>query len=91
MQRLSARFEGRVQGVGFRATVCDVARGFSATGRVRNVADGSVELQAEGDEAELLRFLQAIQQRMQRNIVQTHVLWREVEQAAWSDFGIDFN
>ena len=88
MQRLSVRFEGRVQGVGFRATVADVARSFALTGRVRNVHDGTVDLQAEGEEAELVRFRQAIGQRLDRYIVHAHERWSQVAEAEWRDFAI---
>ncbi len=55
-------YEGRVQGIGFRFTVKQLARGFDVSGWVRNLDDGRVELQCsgEGDEVEL--FLQAILQ-----------------------------
>ncbi len=88
MQRLSVRFEGRVQGVGFRATVADVARSFEVTGRVSNVSDGTVDLQAEGEAAELVSFQQAIRQRLDRQIVGCHERWSEVAHAQWSDFRV---
>jgi acylphosphatase len=53
-------FEGRVQGVGFRYTTKDLARGYDVLGTVRNQPDGTVELiiAGEGDEvAEFLRDL----------------------------------
>jgi acylphosphatase len=53
-------FEGRVQGVGFRYAVKDLARGFDVVGWVKNLPDGSVELQVMGDEAELDGFLREI-------------------------------
>ena len=53
-------YEGNVQGVGFRYSVRQVAKGFDVTGWVRNLADGRVELQAGGDEEELSAFLEAI-------------------------------
>ncbi len=53
-------FHGRVQGVCFRATARDLARGFAVTGFVRNLADGTVELQAQGDPGEIDRFCAAI-------------------------------
>jgi len=87
-ERMSVRFEGRVQGVGFRATVADIASGFQVTGRVCNVMDGSVDLQAEGSEEELLRFMAAIEQRLERYIVDTHLRWSPVSQGQWSDFRI---
>jgi acylphosphatase len=53
-------YEGRVQGVGFRWTVKNLARGFDVTGWVRNLPDGRVELQAQGESQELTDFLDAI-------------------------------
>ena len=60
-QRLSIYYSGRVQGVGFRFTVKQLACGFEVLGTVRNLADGRVELQAEGEKAELETFRKAIQ------------------------------
>jgi len=53
-------FEGRVQGVGFRYTVKELARGFDVCGWVKNLADGTVELQAMGDAGELTDFIREI-------------------------------
>ncbi len=53
-------YSGRVQGVGFRYTVRTVATGFEVTGTVRNLADGRVELTAEGAKTELDAFRAAI-------------------------------
>jgi len=53
-------FEGRVQGVGFRYTVRNLARGFEVAGWVRNLDDGRVELLAAGEPDEVEAFLAAI-------------------------------
>ncbi len=53
--------KGEVQGVGYRYTVLDIARNFEVRGFVRNLSDGNVEVQAEGEEEELKRFLRAIE------------------------------
>jgi acylphosphatase len=55
-----AIFEGRVQGVGFRYTVKDLARGFDVCGWVKNLPDGSVELHVMGDADEIADFLHEI-------------------------------
>lgn len=47
---------GRVQGVGFRAFVHRAARVEGLHGWVRNLPDGRVEAQAEGDFESLVRF-----------------------------------
>jgi acylphosphatase len=53
-------FEGRVQGVGFRYTVKELARGFDVCGWVKNLPDGTVELQAMGEKDELESFIREI-------------------------------
>ena len=61
-------YRGRVQGVGFRATVQSIAAGFNLVGYVRNLPNGNVELVAEGSAGELQGFLDAIRERMDRFI-----------------------
>jgi len=54
-------YSGRVQGVGFRYTVKQIASGFDVTGWVKNLPDGRVELQAMAhDVEELEAFLNDI-------------------------------
>ncbi|MGL4398794.1 MAG: acylphosphatase [Luteolibacter sp.] len=53
-------FEGRVQGVGFRYTVKDLSRGFEVCGWVKNLPDGSVELQVMGESDEVESFIKEI-------------------------------
>ena len=53
-------FVGRVQGVGFRYTSRRIALGLSLQGYVRNLADGSVEMFAQGPQADLDRCLEEI-------------------------------
>jgi acylphosphatase len=59
-ERLWVLYVGRVQGVGFRATASYLAPAFGVSGFVRNLPDGSVELEAQGDPGRIREFLDAI-------------------------------
>ena len=58
MHQLLARVRGRVQGVGYRFFIFERALALDVRGRVRNLADGSVEIEAEGDAKALDRLLE---------------------------------
>ena len=54
-------FYGRVQGVGFRYYSVNKARQLGLTGWVKNLCDGSVEMEVQGEEPkidELILFLE---------------------------------
>ncbi len=50
MSRYEIVFKGHVQGVGFRFTARDLARESGLPGWVRNLPDGSVQMEVEGQE-----------------------------------------
>ena len=70
-------YEGRVQGVGFRYCVRQLACGFEVSGWVRNLPDGRVELQACGDAEELAHFVEAIRE----SELKSHIRKEEVHPA----------
>ena len=73
-------YSGRVQGVGFRYSVRKVANEFEVTGSVRNLADGRVELVAEGSKDELEAFRQGIRESgLEHFIQQEEVSWGEAK------------
>jgi acylphosphatase len=55
--RFVARVVGRVQGVGYRIFVRSRAGELRLSGSVQNLPNGSVRVEAEGPEPELLRLL----------------------------------
>jgi acylphosphatase len=65
-------YEGNVQGVGFRYSVRQIAKGFDITGSIRNLRDGRVELLAAGEEDEVRAFLEAILQSELRAHIRKH-------------------
>jgi acylphosphatase len=60
MKTLCVHYEGRVQGVGFRYTVKNLACEYDVSGTVENLPDGRVELIASGESDEVDAFLEGI-------------------------------
>lgn len=56
MKHISIRISGIVQGVFFRASTKETADRLNIHGFVRNEPDGSVYVEAEGDEQQLRQF-----------------------------------
>jgi acylphosphatase len=64
-------FSGRVQGVGFRYIALQVAKEFEVAGWVANLADGRVQLEAEGRREEVTSFIAAVEERMHGHVRKT--------------------
>ena len=65
-QRYFLRWEGQVQGVGFRFTNTNLAQTHALTGWVRNMEDGSVEMEVQGAPANILSHLEALHASYER-------------------------
>jgi acylphosphatase len=71
MISLQVFYQGNVQGVCFRWSVRQIAKGFDVTGWVRNLIDGRVEMQVSGEQDEVRAFLDALaQSKLHENIRQ---------------------
>ena len=57
-------FSGHVQGVGFRYATLQVAKEFEVAGYVKNLDDGRVQLEAEGNPRVVEEFITAVGERM---------------------------
>lgn len=66
--RVRVRYQGHVQGVGFRATARQMARDLPVTGWVRNEPDGSVQLEAQGEPEPVEQLLARVQAALDRFI-----------------------
>ncbi|WP_294352762.1 acylphosphatase [uncultured Clostridium sp.] len=60
MTRYFLIFHGRVQGVGFRYFAQSNALKYSITGFVKNEYDGTVSMEAQGQDIDLHNFLQTL-------------------------------
>jgi acylphosphatase len=76
-----------VQGVGFRYTALGIAQKLGLTGWVRNLADGRVELVAEGSEKSLEECLNQIRDGMSGYVRHVSFTW-EAATGEWPHFSI---
>lgn len=78
---------GRVQGVGFRWSCCQLARQMGLTGFVRNLANGQVYIEVQGPKATAARFIK----RLDRGL-NPWIRVRKIQQKTGSlhDYGPDF-
>jgi acylphosphatase len=71
---------GRVQGVGFRYFAERAAREAGVAGWVRNIADGRVEVHAEGTRAQIERFEASLRRGPSRS---------EIRGVEWSEAALE--
>jgi acylphosphatase len=80
LRRVQVRYQGQVQGVGFRYTARDLAQELGVVGGVENCGDGSVRLVAEGPEDVVKRLLLQIRvSRLGAYIVDERVEWTDAQ------------
>ncbi len=88
LQRITARYEGRVQGVGFRFTVVRLAKNLDITGWVKNEFDGSVSMTAEGEEDQLMALLQAVENSQLERYITNELIRRSPGSGEFKTFGV---
>ena len=86
---LRLRLRGRVQGVSFRWFVRGVARELGLTGRVRNLRDGSVEIEVAGEPERVETFKARVRQGPPGAVVAGLDEERLAAEPAWNSFEID--
>lgn len=60
MKRATLYISGNVQRTGYRTKVVSIAEALNIRGNVQNLPDGRVKIIAEGEEADLKKFIQAV-------------------------------
>lgn len=88
-KRLHLFYSGRVQGIGFRYTVLDIACQQKVFGWVKNLDDARVEIVAEAGEDVLNDFFQKINQHFSGYIIDTSVEWLPAS-GEFHDFQVQF-
>ncbi len=80
LRQVRVRYEGEVQGVGFRYTARGIANQLGVAGGVENLNDGAVQLVAEGPEDALKRLLLQIRvSRVGMYIANERTTWGEAQ------------
>ena len=87
-QRLTVRYEGRVQGVGFRYTTVSLAQELNLTGWVKNEFDGSVSLVAEGVDDQLMELLQVVRRSNLGRYITNELVRRSAATGEFNGFGV---
>ncbi|MEL7471760.1 MAG: acylphosphatase [Planctomycetota bacterium] len=85
--RRSVVYTGRVQGVGFRATVASLARGCPVSGWVRNESNGDVRAEIQGGRGDVEAFVERTLRETPGRINQ-HVVSDEPTQLGEDGFAI---
>ena len=88
-KQLHLYYSGKVQGIGFRYAVLDIALGLKICGWVKNLSDGRVEVLADAEEETLNNFLEQINQRFSRYIKEVNIEWQPAS-GEFRDFQITF-
>ncbi|MBU4377224.1 MAG: acylphosphatase [Candidatus Omnitrophica bacterium] len=79
-KRLHVYYSGTVQGIGFRFTAENIAVNLELGGWVKNLADGRVEVLCEGEEADLVTFINKIKNGPMKHYISSQdIVWDETK------------
>ena len=84
---------GRVQGVGFRDFVCRIGESIGLAGYAKNLADGTVEVVAEGEGAKIDELARRVSVRIPAGIHVEKMEEKEKTKIArrqYASFGVEY-
>lgn len=87
MKHFKIRVFGKVQGVWFRQSAMEKARELGLAGKVSNQPDGTVDIEAEGDEKNLQELLDWCREGPEHAVVED-ITYHEGEPQNYQDFSI---
>jgi len=88
---MTARFDGHVQGVGFRYTTIHLVADLNVRGFVLNEMDGAVTVVAEGPEEVLLELVRRVKSsHLGRYIIRDSISWSQPT-GEFRDFSIRYD
>ncbi|MFC7393267.1 acylphosphatase [Scopulibacillus cellulosilyticus] len=90
MQRIRAIIRGSVQGVGFRFFTQQTAEKYNIKGWVKNNADGTVEIEAEGESGSLDNFFKVIKEGNRFSHVEDLALYKKESLKHFNRFKITY-
>lgn len=85
LRRYRIQFSGRVQKVGFRLEVCELAKRLNLTGYCKNLDNGDVLAELQGEKNKI-RFLVSYMESLKRIKITKKVIKRMKPNAAEEDF-----
>jgi acylphosphatase len=90
MEAVHMIVHGRVQGVGFRFFVREQATRLGVKGWVKNLPDGTVEIEAQGEKSQLEKLIDQVKQGPSfGNVDDININWKSPE-SSFSSFSIEF-
>ena len=91
MKRLHLKVHGQVHDVCYRANTQEKAKQIGLFGWVRNLADGTVEILAEGEEQSLKELLAwCYQGPKHATVANIEEVWEDVEKIEFNSFEIKY-
>ena len=88
MKRITITVEGRVQGVGYRASVQRKAREENLVGWVKNMPDGTVKIVSEGTDEDFKKLIRIAREGSGLSHVQNIETETSEAEGAFTDFEI---